>query len=147
MSKESWSTTARQPCLLRRSFPQPAMGTGWEGCRTWAVPDSSADSRQSRLLIPFLPHSCQGSTSLWVQTEVLEAVCAAAGGWALLGGELRTGLLNSAERSRIAYMASITDILDILCWDCSQTSLVRPYPLAPAILRTSFSIVAVVLKD
>ena len=88
MSKESWwNTTASQPCLLHRSFPQPTIGTGWEDCRTWAVPGSSAYSRQSWLLIPFLPHSFQGSTSLWVPMEVLEAVCSAAGGCVSSAGQ------------------------------------------------------------
>lgn len=62
---------------------------------------------------------------------LLEAV------WVLLGRELRTGLLNSAERSRTAYMAY---------WSCRYLG----YPLLRLltdILRTSFSIVAVLLKD
>lgn len=70
--------TARQPCLLHRSFPTARNGHGVRGLQDTSCTSHLCLQQESWLLIPFLPHSFQGSRSLWVQSEVLEAVCSAA---------------------------------------------------------------------
>lgn len=59
----------------------------------------------------------------------------------------RTGLTVQKGAGLPIWLTGVTNILDALCGDCSQTSLVTPYPLALAILRPSFTIIAVLLED
>ena len=81
--------------------------------------------------------------------EVLEAVCSAAGGCVSSAGQRAENWLTEERKGAglLIWLIGVTDILDTLCCDCSQTSLVRPYPLVLAILRTSFSIVLVGCKE
>lgn len=161
---EKWQRDSPAFCAGLSHSPRLA---GWEDCRAWAVAGSSAYSRQRGL-------QGMGSTrQLCLQQAELAADSLppsqpprqhlSSGTNGGVGRRLlccwRLCEFCWVESWELAYwtaqkgvglpiwLIGDTDILDTLCWDCSQTSLVRPYPLARPILRTSFSIVAVLLKD
>lgn len=92
-------------------LPTACDGHGLRGLQDTSCTRHLCLQQEGWLLIPFLPHSFQGSTFPWVQLKVLEAVCSAAGGCVNSAGQRAENWLTHQHRKEQDCLYSLSETL------------------------------------